>query len=253
MTAAPASDRPPKTLLRLVESVQSDPRLDQRARARLRDVSRDQGNLERQQFRDLLRANEGKTEEQLIEELAPVLQHPGPKRKRGRPLGSSRLRHREKLLLAYRLHNRGLTHAQIGEQMHVSPKMVENYLRDVRSILCLNPATVDIPQHIGETLSLYDDVCSAALFISSTDPNERTKVAALQVVLTCVTGKIAFMQRVGIYSRELAEHTARIVVRNNVEKAEATGEDAMREFYFKMAETFKAEAIEQESTERGSS
>jgi len=175
-------------------------------------------------FATYLKEMEGLTDEQLLARIQPVLEGRVPGKK-GRPLGVDAEVHRDQLLLAYRLNQRGVNTQNIADNMKVSTKQAERYIREAKSLLRIDPQRIDIPQQVGETLNFYEDVRSMALAIASTQQASPTqRLNAMTVALSCEKDRNEFMTRIGVYAPAVAAHMQSLVVQQMAVMVNAKGE-----------------------------
>lgn len=194
----------------LAKKVRSGAPLNRKTVATVRGIIDNELSDERAAFIKLLKENSHKTDDELLEELRPVLGSTG---KRGRPAGQSQEVVDQKCLLAYRLRERNLTLDQIGKQMGVSTQQAHWYVNKAKGLLRVDPKTVDLPQQIGETLHFYDDVRRQALMISSLDTSKaQEKLTAMSVALVAERDKNDFLTRVGVYSPTVVAAFKQIVL-----------------------------------------
>lgn len=172
-------------------------------------------SAQREAFLKLMRDNEQIDDVQLIARIrhrmaTEVTKVPG---KIGKPKGMTKELGREKMLLAYRLSLRGLTNAQIGEQMDIHEDGAKEYIIKAKEILRIDPTKIDVPQQIGETINFYEDVRAMALFIASAaKASNKDKVMAMHVALACERDRADFLTKVGVYTGPVAAHLQALVI-----------------------------------------
>lgn len=151
-----------------------------------------------------------KTEEELLEELQHILVK---SETRGKPAESNTDRTLLKVMLAYRLQQRGLNYQQIGEQLKVSEPQVNSYLRQAREYLRIDPSKIDIPLLVGETLNFYEDVRGMALMIASVDKSSsKDKLSAMAVSLQAERDKLDFLARTGVLSPAVVQVFQQVIL-----------------------------------------
>lgn len=109
--------------------------------------------------------------------------------------------HAERAALAYRLMIRGLTIAQIAEQLKVSPDTARAQVQMVEKMLRLDPKKLDVGYYMGESLQFYQEVRQMALLQSSSASNSTSaKLFAMRVALQAEQDKNQFLTQIGVYS-----------------------------------------------------
>lgn len=179
---------------------------------RVAQIVRDTKEKESQEFLRLMREKSGKTDEELLEELKPILGKQVKNPKGGRPAGAIEQRMNDKILMAWRLSNRGQTWDQITKLMDVNISQVAVYMKRARELMRVDPTQINLPQQIGETLGFYDDVRQMALMHASTGANTNTKLSAINIALSVQRDKNEFLTKVGVYSPSVVESFKQLVL-----------------------------------------
>lgn len=154
-------------------------------------------DVDRVDFLNALKESESLSDEDILERLSPFLK----RSPNGRPPSVTYDISRDKVLLAYRLKQRGLTNIQISEQMEVSAQMVGKYMTKAEDYMRVNPHSISLPQKVGDTLYFYDDIRQMSLLIASTNGNSvRDRLYAMQIALGVERDKNVFLTSIGVYS-----------------------------------------------------
>lgn len=150
------------------------------------------------------------TEEQLLERAAEAPEAVGGF---NRGMDSITDERAERAALAYRLSIRGLTVAQIAEQMDVSETTAKGYLETVRKVLRLDPKQLDVGFHMGESLAFFQEIRQMALLHASNASNSvMGKLNAMRVALEAENQKNQFLTKIGVYSPVVIERIERWLV-----------------------------------------
>jgi hypothetical protein len=195
-------------------------------------ILNDHKNTERAGFVALLQANENKTEDVLSEALTHTRSRP-KQTKAGRPKGSTAEDHQKVVLLAWRLKLRGFNTVQVGERLNVSNQTAGDYIREAKELLRIDPAKVDIPTVVGESLNIYDHVSEMALQIAVEDPDAEVRLKAMAIVLKTQSDRNYFLVKVGILAPEVAEYFQQIVIQQNMIAGKK--QDPMDNFFHSLA------------------
>lgn len=183
------------------------------AKAELLEVEKiieDSSHTGRAKFLNIMREYSGKTEEEILEQIKESLVK---KEGRGKPSGAGEDETMVRIMLAYRLQQRGLTYVQIADNLKVSPQQVNSYLKTAREYLKVDPSKVDVPLVVGETLNFYEDVRGMALMLASVDKSSpKEKLHAMSVALQAERDKIDFLSRTGVLSPAVVQVFQQVIL-----------------------------------------
>jgi hypothetical protein len=227
-----ASELLNETVRKSSKSGHVDKKTLKKASEAIQKRKREMGN----EFIHLLRENAHKTDDELMAELAPYLVKSATTAggRRGGAVGGHV---QEKTLLAFRLRQRGLTYEQIGEQMSVSGQQVYLYIAKAKELLRVDPASIDIPQNVGETLNFYEDVKAMSLMIASMGTSTASvKLNAMRVALDCERDRNEFLTKVGVYSAPVMLHFQQLMLNQFVVPSQDAKEQGMEAFFSGLAQ-----------------
>jgi hypothetical protein len=151
----------------------------------------------------------GKTEGQLLEFIEPA------------PEKADRATHRldreqldARLVLMHRMLIRKVSPEEIRGALKISVPMYYKIKNELNNRMRLDVSKVDVPYLIGDSLSLYDEVRSMALTISSSSAikDPKVKLSAMAVVLKAEQDKNSFLSNCGVYSSSVVEHIIRGII-----------------------------------------
>jgi hypothetical protein len=190
-------------------------------------------------FMKLLRENQHKSDEELLAELRPhILESKG--------VPPTRKVVDDKMLLAYRLKQRGLTYAQIAQQMDVSLPGVAKLYNGALDHLRIDPATISIPENVGQTLNFYEDVRSMALMAASTKGvTTNAQMNALRVALDAEKDKNAFLTLIGVYSAPVMHHFQQLIINQFAAPSSDAKNEGMSKFLGGLANALSQHSSEQ--------
>ncbi len=203
---------PTKKARDLARKVLAGGELSRSSLERIQKVLTDQKELDSQGFLQCMRENSNKTDDELLQDLQTVLE--SKTSREGRPVGTvATQRMNERVLLSWRLQQRGLTYDQIGEQLKCSNAQVGTYISRAKSILRVDPMKINLPQQIGESLNFYEDLKQMALFIASgQQSSKKDKLTAMSVALGVERDKNEFLTKVGVYSPSVVDSFKSLVL-----------------------------------------
>lgn len=119
----------------------------------------------------------------------------------------------ERSAVAYRLMIRGLTTAQIAEQMNVSKLTAASYVKHVEKSLRLDPKILDVGYYMGESMSFFQEIRQMALLHASSSGNSvGQKLMAMRLALEAESSKNSFLQKIGVYSPVVVERIEKWLV-----------------------------------------
>jgi hypothetical protein len=113
-----------------------------------------------------------------------------------------------RLALLHRLLIRKVNPADIRKQLGLEQKMYEYLRRKLDDKMRLDITRLDVPYMIGDSLSLYEEVRSMALTVSSSNTvkDARIKLAAMTIALKAESDKNNFLARCGVYGPEVVQY-----------------------------------------------
>jgi DNA-binding transcriptional regulator LsrR (DeoR family) len=120
------------------------------------------------------------------------------------------------VVLAWRLKLRGLNTVQIGERLNVSNQTAGGYIREAKELLRIDPAKVDIPTVVGESLNIYDHVSEMASRIAAEHTDAEVRLKAMAIVLKTQSDRNHFLVKVGVLAPEVSEYFSQIVLQQNI-------------------------------------
>ena len=119
----------------------------------------------------------------------------------------------ERIALAYRLQSRGLSVAQISQQMNISTITAEAYLKEVRNSLKLDPKNLDVGYYMGESLAFFQEIRQMALMQASAASNSAgIKLTAMRTAIEAERSKNEFLTKIGLYSPTVVERLERWII-----------------------------------------
>lgn len=119
----------------------------------------------------------------------------------------------ERAALCYRLMIRGLSVAQIAQQMSIKETTAQRYLNLVKGNLNLDPKRLDVGHYMGESLAFFQEIRQMALLAASHGQNSATvKLNAMRTALEAELAKNNFLTKIGVYSPTVVERIERVVV-----------------------------------------
>lgn len=194
-----------------MKNVANAPTVSKADMIRAQKVIADQRLLEDQEFAGVFNEVKHLSDDELLERLGPWLRKRDPDS--GRPSGQPHHILIEKQIMAHRLRNRGLTYTEIAKTMILSDATVMKLLRGAKKQLMVNPDSIDIPQEIGHTLNLYEDIRGMAMAVASGgkySPNQ--KMLGATIALQAMRDRVEFLKTIGVFTPQLTTVLQTLVI-----------------------------------------
>lgn len=101
----------------------------------------------------------------------------------------------------------------VCEALKISRPRYYQLMAELKNRVRMDAEHIDVPQYIGESLTVYADVRASALMMS-TNPhcNRETQLNALRVVLSAENARNDFLAKIGVYSDTVLEKLVKALV-----------------------------------------